>query len=280
MRFNVIGLSALLAATATALPVAIPDVQTVQDIVWETVFETVYQTATPTSEAISEPTAPLAVENFAVPSASSSTETPSSVPTVAPTTTAVPTTSVPTLSIPSTTSVPTVVPTPTNAPVSSAPASTSTVSPSTVSTAASATGSGLNILNNMDETVYLWVVTETQGEMQTLASGESFDGHTWLTNSNGGGISIKISTSELCDSVLQFEYTQTGDVLYWDLSSINLLKTSAFITSGFGVTISDSSCTDATCAAGDANCIESYQHPDDVNTLACGVNNAYTLTLG
>ncbi|CAG8212101.1 unnamed protein product [Penicillium salamii] len=270
MRFNVIGLSALLAATATALPVAIPDVQTVQNVVWETVYETVYQTATPTSEvALSEPTAPLAVENFAVPSASS-TET----PTVAPATTAVPTTSVPTLNVPSTTSAPAVVPTPTNV------ASTSTLVPSTSSSAPSATGSGLSIQNNLDETVYLWVVTETQGEMQTLKSGETFDGHTWLTNSNGGGISIKMSTSELCDSVLQFEYTQSGNVLFWDLSSINLIKTSSFVTAGFGVTISDSSCKSATCAAGDANCIESYQHPDDVNTLACTVDAAYTLTLG
>ncbi|CAG7915525.1 unnamed protein product [Penicillium olsonii] len=268
MRFNVIGLSALLAATATALPVAVPDVQTVQDVVWETVYETVWQTATPTSEvALSEPTAPLAVENFAVAS-SSSTETPSSVPT----STAVPTTSVPTLNIPSTTSVPTVVPTPTAV-------ATSTLVPSSTS-AASATGSGLSIQNNLEDTVYLWVVTETQGEMQTLKSGETFDGHSWLTNSNGGGISIKMSTSELCDSVLQFEYTQSGDVLFWDLSSINLLKTSAFVKAGFGVTISDSSCTSATCAAGDANCIESYQHPDDVNTLACTIDAAYTLTLG
>ncbi|KAJ5851572.1 uncharacterized protein N7529_010957 [Penicillium soppii] len=269
MRFNVIGLSALLAITASALPVAFPDVQTVQNVVWETVYETVYETATPTSEAISEPTSVLAVENFAVPAASTTVAATSFTPV--PTTT-----SVPTLSIPSSTSVPAVVPTP----VSSVPASTSTVSASTVSSAASATGTGLNIVNNLSETVYLWVVTETQGEMQTLASGESFSGHTWLTNSNGGGISIKMSTSEVCDSVLQFEYTQTGDVLYWDLSSINLLKTSAFVSAGFGVTISDSSCTSATCAAGDANCIESYQQPDDVNTLACTIDATYTLTLG
>ena len=276
MRFNVISLSALLAVTASALPVAIPDVKTVQDIVWDTVYETVYETATPTSVAISKPTSVLAVQNNAVPSAS--TDTPSSVPTVTPTssTPTVPTTT----SIPSTSSVSTVVPTPTTAPVSTAPASTSTLSASTVSSAASATGTGLSIVNNLSETVYLWVVSETEGEMQTLAPGESFDGHTWLTNSNGGGISIKLSTSDLCDSVLQFEYTQTGEVLYWDLSSINLLKTSSFITAGFGVTISDSSCTTATCAPGDANCIESYQHPNDVNTLACTVDAAYKLTLG
>lgn len=252
MRFNVIGLSALLAATATALPVAVRDVETVEDIVWETVYETVYQTATP---AVPEPTSSvLAAKNVAVPSDAA----------------AVPTISVPTVNVPSATSVP----------VSSVAASPSTLSPSTVSSAPRATGTGLSIVNNLKETVYLWVVTETQGEMQTLAPGQSFDGHSWLTNSNGGGISIKMSTSEVCDSVLQFEYTQSGQVLYWDLSSINLLKTSSFITGGFGVQISDSSCTAATCAPGDANCIESYQHPDDVNTLACSIDAAYLLTLG
>lgn len=250
MRFNVIGLSALLAATATALPVVVPDVQTVEDVVWETVYETVYQTA----PAVAEPTSSIvAVQSVAIPSDA-----------------AVPTTSVPTLDVPSATSVP----------VSSVPATTSSLSPSTVDSAPRATGTGLNILNNLEETVYLWVVTETQGDMQTLAPGQSFDGHSWLTNSNGGGISIKMSTTESCDSVLQFEYTQSGQTLFWDLSSINLLKTSSFVTRGFGVKISDESCTDATCAAGDANCIESYQHPDDVNTLACSIDAAYTLTLG
>lgn len=259
MRFNVIGLSALLAVTATALPVAVPDVQTVEDIVWETVYETVYETATP---AVPEPTSSvLAAKNVAVPSDAAVFDA------------AVPTTSIPTVNVPSATSVP----------VSSVPASPSTLSPSTVSTVSTApraTGTGLSIVNNLKETVYLWVVTETQGDMQTLAPGQSFDGHSWLTNSNGGGISIKMSTTETCDSVLQFEYTQSGQVLYWDLSSINLLKTSSFVLGGFGVQISDTSCTAATCAPGDSNCIESYQHPDDVNTLACSIDAAYLLTLG
>ncbi|KAJ6132081.1 hypothetical protein N7471_007296 [Penicillium samsonianum] len=265
MRFNVIGLSALLAMTASARPVAVPDVHYVEETVWETVYETVYQTA----NAISAPTN-LPVQEVAIPSATSSVISSTWTPAV------VPTTSVPSLSIPSTsvpTVVPTVVPTTTSAP------SSTTSAPSSTSSSPAATGSGVSIVNNLPDTVYLWVVTETAGEMQTLASGESFH-DTWLTNSNGGGISIKMSTTEICDSVLQFEYTKSGNMLFWDMSSINLLKTSAFVSAGFAVTVSDASCPTSTCAAGDADCVQSYQHPDDVNTLACGIDAAYTLTLG
>ncbi|KAJ5181078.1 hypothetical protein N7491_000633 [Penicillium cf. griseofulvum] len=241
MRFNVLSLSALL-ATASAFPIAVRDVETV----WETVYETVYMTAT----LISAPTN-LPVQAAAIPS---TTTTTTAVPT---------TTSVPTLNV--STVAPTVAPT--------------TIAPSSTSSAPAATGSGVTIVNNLPQTVYLWVVTENPGEMQTLASGETFT-DTWLTNSNGGGISIKMSTTQVCDDVLQFEYTQSGDVLFWDMSSINLSKTSEFVNAGFHVTISDESCPTSTCAPGDAYCVQSYQHPDDVNTLACGIDAAYTLTLG
>lgn len=253
MRFNVIGLSALMAVTVSALPVAKPDVQYVEETVWETVYETVYANAVPTTV----PTV-LPIEAVAVPSVTDA----ASVPTVVPSFT----TSIPTLQAPNPTNIPAVTSTVSATPVSS-------------STPATATGSGVSIVNNLPDTVYLWVVSETSGEMQTLSSGETFTDQ-WLTNSNGGGISIKISSTELCDDVLQFEYTQSGDVLFWDMSSINMLKTSAFVEAGFAVTISDQSCPTATCAPGDAYCVESYQLPDDVNTLACGIDNAYTLTLG
>jgi hypothetical protein len=263
MRF--INTLAILAATATALPVALPGNPEV--VVWETVYETVYETA-----AGSEPTtAAVPNVNIAIPSIAEAVPTTSS--TITPTTT-----SIPTLAVPTTTAVPTT----SAAPVSSSSdiwTSTTLAIPSTTSSGASATGSGIAIKNNLEQDVYLWVVTETEGEMQTLAQGETFT-DTWLTNTNGGGISIKMSTTETCESILQFEYTQSSEVLFWDLSSINLLKDSALVAAGFGVSISDESCTTATCAAGDANCIESYQHPDDVNTLACTVDAAYTLTLG
>ncbi|CAI7625412.1 unnamed protein product [Penicillium glandicola] len=281
MRFNFIGLSALLALTASALPVAVRDVKTIEETVWETVYETVYETAVATSA----PTV-AAVEEVAVaiPSTTSTVVSSTWTPVVS-SSTVVPTLSVPSVStsaivstVPTTTSVSSTSVSTTSVPITTIIPSSTTVVASSTSSSATATGSGISIVNNLSETVYIWVVTETAGDMQTLESGETFT-DTWLTNSNGGGISIKMSTTEVCSDVLQFEYTQSGEVLYWDLSSINLYKTSTFVSAGFGVTISDETCTTATCAAGDADCVESYQQPDDVNTLACVIDAAYTLTL-
>ncbi|CAI7652818.1 unnamed protein product [Penicillium crustosum] len=135
-------------------------------------------------------------------------------------------------------------------------------------------GGSLQIVNNLDTNVYLWTTSSDSGSMKTLSTGD------WVTNSNGGGISIKMSTSESEDSVLQFEYTQDGDTLYWDMSSIDLDSTSEFVKSGFTVVPSDSSCKTVSCAAGDADCSDAYQLPDDVNTYSCSLDATFTLTLG
>ncbi|KAJ5924308.1 hypothetical protein N7466_008495 [Penicillium verhagenii] len=153
----------------------------------------------------------------------------------------------------------------------------------TSSTSASSTSSGsgsVQIVNNLDTNVYLWSTSSTSGGMQTLNSGGGTYSEEWQTNPDGGGISIKLSTTDNEDSVLQFEYTEEGETLYWDLSSINLESDSDFITSGFSVVPSDSSCTTATCAAGDTNCAASYQHPDDTDTNSCSTSAQYVVTLG
>lgn len=158
--------------------------------------------------------------------------------------------------------------------------STATSSSASPSSTSGSGGGSVQIVNNMGSTVYLWTTSETSGDMQTLTSGGGTYSENWATNSNGGGISIKMSTSQNQDSVLQFEYTEDGDNLYWDLSSINLDSDSEFVKSGFSVTPSDSSCSAASCAAGDSNCADSYQHPDDTNTNSCSTSAQYTLTLG
>ncbi|KAE8381860.1 hypothetical protein BDV26DRAFT_254764 [Aspergillus bertholletiae] len=89
-----------------------------------------------------------------------------------------------------------------------------------------------------------------------------------------------MATTDSESSVLQFEYTADGDTLYWDLSSINLDSDSEFITAGFAATPNDSSCTAATCSAGDTDCADSYQEPDDTNTNSCSSSAGITLTLG
>lgn len=169
--------------------------------------------------------------------------------------------------------------TPTISTTSSVTASASaSVSASASST--SSTGSGINIVNNLDQTVYLWSTSDSSSNMQTLSSGGGIYTESWRTNSDGGGISIKMATSESEDSVLQFEYTKGDDTLWWDLSSINLDSDSLFISSGFGVTTDDSSCSSATCSAGDTDCADSYQQSDDVDTFSCSTSAAFTLNLG
>lgn len=163
---------------------------------------------------------------------------------------------------------------------------TSTASSVTVSSSASASasitnsGSGINIVNNMDQTIYIWSTSDSSSDMQTLSSGGGTYNENWRTNSDGGGISIKMATSDSEDSVLQFEYTKGDDTIWWDLSSINLDSDSLFISSGFAVTTDDSSCSSATCAAGDTDCADSYQQSDDVDTFSCSTSAAFTLNLG
>ncbi|KAJ5403619.1 Secreted thaumatin-like protein calA [Penicillium cosmopolitanum] len=144
----------------------------------------------------------------------------------------------------------------------------------------SSNSGSVQIVNNFDTDIYVWSTSAESGSMQTINSGGGTYSENWQTNPNGGGISIKMSTSESQDSVLQFEYTLDSDKLFWDLSSINMDSSSEFVKSGFAAIPSDSSCSTATCEPGDSNCAQSYQHPDDVNTLSCSTDAQYTLTLG
>ncbi|KAJ5634682.1 hypothetical protein N7528_002524 [Penicillium herquei] len=158
---------------------------------------------------------------------------------------------------------------------------TATTTSSSASSTSTSSGGSLEIVNNMDSTVYMWDTSSESSAMETIDSnGGTHTESSWEINSDGGGISIKLSTSENEDSVLQFEYTVEGDTLYWDLSSINLDSDSDFITAGFSVTTNDDSCTTASCSAGDSDCLESYQQPDDVDTNSCSTSAKYTLTLG
>ncbi|KAE8389412.1 hypothetical protein BDV23DRAFT_184488 [Aspergillus alliaceus] len=166
---------------------------------------------------------------------------------------------------------------PRGTPTSSA-ATSSSASPSS-SASASAGGGGVQIVNNLDSTVYVWSTSDGGSDQQTVSAGGTYS-EKWQKQTGDGGISIKMSTSEDKSSVLQFEYKVDGEKLYWDLSSIDLDKNSEFIKSGFSATPDDSSCKSASCSAGDANCAESYQHPDDVNTNSCTTGAGISVTLG
>lgn len=171
----------------------------------------------------------------------------------------------------------------TTATVTLTPAATTTTATSTTAAATStstSTGTGINIINNLNRTVYLWSTSDTSNDMQTLTAGGGTYTEQWRTNSDGGGISIKMATTTSESSVLQFEYTESDGTLWWDLSSINLNSDSEFISSGFAVTTDDLSCSSASCAAGDTDCADTYQNPDDLDTRSCSSSAAFTMTLG
>lgn len=185
---------------------------------------------------------------------------------------------VPSTSSPVATANPTPIATPTWTTSSSVVASST--SSDVIASATATGGSGVKIYNNLDETVYLWTTSNVSSDMETLEAKGGAYYEDWQINSDGGGISIKLATTTDEISVLQFEYTKEDETIWWDMSSINLDKTSAFVTNGFSVTSNDASCSTVTCDAGDADCSESYQHPDDIDTRSCSSSAAFTLKLG
>ncbi|RAO65311.1 uncharacterized protein BHQ10_001323 [Talaromyces amestolkiae] len=142
------------------------------------------------------------------------------------------------------------------------------------------TSDGVQIVNNMEKTVYLWSVSDVSSDMYTLNSGETYS-ENWRTNPNGGGISIKISFSPEQTNVLQYEYTYENPTIWWDLSCINMGDNSDFTTMGFAVSSTDSTCESATCAAGDVACAAAYLLPDDNwATHSCESSDLLKLDLG
>ncbi|RAK99853.1 putative extracellular thaumatin domain protein [Aspergillus ibericus CBS 121593] len=143
---------------------------------------------------------------------------------------------------------------------------------------------GVDIMNNMDSTtVYAWSVSDRVSNMHTLSAGGGSYSESWKTNDDGGGISIKLSTTESQSDVLQFEYTQSGSTIFWDMSCINLGSDSAFTKYGFTVKPSEenSDCPTVTCAAGETECSGAYNQPDDNEaTHGCPIDTRFTLTLG
>lgn len=146
-----------------------------------------------------------------------------------------------------------------------------------------ASGSVL-ITNSLQSDIYAWSVSQDVGPMQTIKAGGGTYSEQWQTNPNGGGISIKIATDPSQSDVLQFEYTQAADTIFWDLSCINMGSDSEFTKYGFAVLPSEGasdSCPTAVCTAGDANCASAYLQPtDDHATHGCPIDTGLALTIG
>ncbi|RHZ48483.1 putative extracellular thaumatin domain protein [Aspergillus thermomutatus] len=147
----------------------------------------------------------------------------------------------------------------------------------------SSSGGGVKIVNNLSQTVYAWSVTDRVSDMHTLSAGGGSYSEQWQTNPNGGGVSIKLSTTPDQSDVLQFEYTQSSDTIYWDMSCINLGSNSEFTKYGFTVDPSQSggNCPSVNCKAGDTACAEAYLQPkDDHATHGCPINTSFVLNIG
>lgn len=145
------------------------------------------------------------------------------------------------------------------------------------------------ITNTLDHDIYAWSVTDNVGPMQTISANGGTLSEKWRTNSNGGGVSIKLADNKNQDDVLQFEYTQSSDTIFWDLSCIDMDKNdqgSIFTTYGFAVEPSNSgsdksSCPTAICKAGDKKCAAAYLQPtDDHATHGCPIDTGLALTIG
>jgi len=145
------------------------------------------------------------------------------------------------------------------------------------------TSGSVLITNNLSHDVYAWSVTNTVGPMQTLKANGGTYSESWRTNPNGGGVSIKLATDPNQADVLQFEYTQATDTIFWDLSCIDMGANSQFTKYGFAVLPTDptSNCPSAVCKAGDAACNAAYLIPtDDHATHGCPINTGLALTIG
>ncbi|KAL1854149.1 hypothetical protein Plec18167_000067 [Paecilomyces lecythidis] len=149
-------------------------------------------------------------------------------------------------------------------------------------TSGQTSGGGVTIVNNLGQNLYAWSVSDNADDnMITLNANGGTYSESWQTNPNGGGISIKLSTEPDQSDVLQYEYTLSGDTIFWDLSCINMGTSSIFTSKGFAVTSDDSSCPTATCAPGDTACADAYLIPtDDHATHGCPSKDNFVLNIG
>lgn len=241
------------------------------------------------------------VSSSAVPS-STSTATPTPTSTATPTTAAAEllqqSASISTLDPTTSSSTPTPTPSPDStsssttsstetvpASTSSAVSSSSSSSSSTPVSSGSTTGGGVTIQNNSPHTLYMWIFdSPVAPPMETLPAGQSL-GHSWRINPDGGGVSIKVSTVPDISNVVQYEYTVSGDTIFWDLSLINMnlleIVGNLLPALGFQVTSPQSSCMSVTCEAGIIQCPGAYLFPaDNRATHGCPVNTNMVFEIG
>lgn len=222
--------------------------------------------------------AELLAQSASISTMDSSTSTSTPTPTPSPVSTS------------STESVPTSTSTSTPEPTSTSTSSVVSSSSSSSSTSAttptvSMPGGGVVIRNNSPHTIYMWIFDSPAAPpMQTLASGQELP-HEWRTNPDGGGVSVKVSTVPDISNVVQYEYTVAGDMIFYDLSLINMnllqIVGNLLPALGFSVTSPGTSCVPVVCEAGIIQCPAAYLFPADNHaTHGCPINSNMIFNIG
>lgn len=125
--------------------------------------------------------------------------------------------------------------------------------------------------------VYLWSISDVNSQMQTLSANGGQYSEAYQINPDGGGISMKFSDDTTCQNITQFEYTVTGDSLWYDLSNIDGYP---FAQYGVSVVSSDTSCRGVSCPAGTNLCAAAYNVPsDNFATAECGSSSDTVIVL-
>jgi hypothetical protein len=143
-----------------------------------------------------------------------------------------------------------------------------------------------SVYNNCDYDVYYASVGDTASGMQLLGAG----GYSAMYSEQGVGVSIKLATSDsLSGPISQFEYTWSGDSIFFDLSNINGNTNSAegypFAQGGMVITPSmtndpsNPTCEPVSCPAGTLVCSAAYNAPDDPKTMVCNQDSNLVLTI-
>lgn len=135
------------------------------------------------------------------------------------------------------------------------------------------------VKNQCADPVHVWSIAgKAADETTTIESGGEYS-ETYQENSNGGGISIKLSYDENDKEISQFEYTlaPSESKVYYDLSNIDGYP---FQHGGAAITPSDDSCPKVNCPAGVKECKDAYNMPfDDLATKGCSEESDLTLVL-
>jgi len=143
-----------------------------------------------------------------------------------------------------------------------------------------------SVYNNCDFDVYYASISGEAESMQLLGAG----GYSASYSQQGVGVSIKLATSDsLSGPISQFEYTWSGDSIFWDLSNINGDPNSPegypFAQGGIVITPSmtndpsNPTCVPVNCPAGTMTCTAAYNAPDDPNTMVCNQDANLVLTI-